>query len=341
MNSLSGQRAEKTKEIHVAMSTDRNYLEYLLVAVCSILKNLSRNYCLVLHVMNSDLSGEDREKVGALKRVRDFKVDFIEPDVSPFKKLEYKGSTYITRISTARFLLPELLPQLDKLIYLDCDLIIRDDLSKLWEIDIDGHPFGAVEEPTCRARNWEINVPKEYSHFNSGVMLMNLKRLREIDFRNTVCDFLEEHHDLVIGDQDTLNAIYHKEWRVLPVRWNVTTSMYIWRYENEFYRYKEDVVKEAFKDPAVCHFTDKQKPNSFLCRHPYKHEYRKYWSIVFERKCTIQDVSFKSFSVMGLYVVRNKYMYLRYQIKKNAPFLITPLKVIKRICAGDYFKNKN
>lgn len=321
---------QNAKEIiHVAMSSDDHYIQYLTVAVCSILKNLSERYSLNLYVLHQGLSDVSRSSIEQLQQVRSFNCEFIEADIEVFKKLKYSSSTYITKVGTARFLLPEMLSDLNKCIYLDCDLIVRSDLSELWKVDIGESAFGAVEEPICRSRNKMLDIPEASSHFNSGVLVLNLKRLREIKLSEIICDFLNNYSEKVGGDQDTLNVLFHDQWFALPMKWNVTVSAYTCKYDVKSYKYEVDEIREARKNPAMCHFTDRIKPDSLLCRHPYRQDYLKYRNFTFWKDMPLKDVTLGTFFMRFIYFCKKTKDEFKNVIRTRFPNIFIQLKSVK------------
>ncbi|WP_396126164.1 glycosyltransferase family 8 protein [Anaerobacillus sp. CMMVII] len=173
---------------------------------------------------------------------------------------------YITKETYFRILLPELLSsKIKKVLYLDCDLIVKKDISELWNTDIKKYILAAVDESSMfgsgrrRRLKKELGISKRSRYFNAGVLLLNLKKWRKDGVSERIVNYLKRHPKLTFMDQDALNAVLHNEWHQLDYKWNYTT--YHW---DQFPHVK----------PAIIHFCGWRKPWNSDIR--YKEEYFKY-----------------------------------------------------------------
>ena len=143
----------------------------------------------------------------------------LEPFAPPVRRLHLNNSTY------ARFLLAELLPDIDRIIYLDCDLLIDADLSPLFTLDLAGRLVGAVPDRIVPllARtlpDWELTErEKEMPAFNAGIMLMDLSALRRADLIASIAPSIPRLQS-VLQSQAVLNYVLRDRWLMLPSRWN-------------------------------------------------------------------------------------------------------------------------
>ena len=176
-----------------------------------------------------------------------------------------------------RILLPEVLPDVDRVLYLDSDLLIRGSLAPVWEADLGaGNCLAAVTQPTLPSvlpRLQEtLGLPDAGSYFNSGVMLLDLERVRAGGYMDQVLAFIRDGRGpMPWADQDPLNAVLHARRLPLAPRWNAMTP--IFDLPPTKLPYTEAETREARADPAVIHFIGPYKPWHFLGRHPYRHEY--------------------------------------------------------------------
>jgi lipopolysaccharide biosynthesis glycosyltransferase len=181
-----------------------------------------------------------------------------------------------------RLLLPRLLPNHDRILYLDSDIIVMDSLDPLLHIDLSGKCLAAVTNPPITVE-WmakhsaALGLPEPDDYFNAGVMLMNLEGLRAGGWADRVIDFALVNTDplrasevdensprdvfvytmkhperLLFPDQDALNAVLHEHRLKLHPRWNVQTLF--WRSEVRTADLTEQRVAEARTDPAIRHF---------------------------------------------------------------------------------------
>ncbi len=199
--------------LHCALCiSDKNgtYFTYLQTLVASILSKASRP--LHLHVIADETIGAGQRR-GLEERLaaRGGRVDFYSPPGIP-AEVAAKIPPRFGVGSIYRLCLHEIVP-CDKLIYLDCDIVATLDLAELYDIDISDRLLAAVAEPNLskkdvarRLRSFS-KVPEKY--FNSGVLLLNLQKLRQFckDGNILLSTFVENYDALEYKDQDVLNGL--------------------------------------------------------------------------------------------------------------------------------------
>ena len=177
-----------------------------------------------------------------------------------------------------RVLLPHLLPGLDKVLYLDSDLIVVGSIEPLWDFDVDGYFLAAVTNPMHEEMSgWpeKIGLPDEEAYFNSGVMLLNLALLRETGSAEKIVRQAVEHPELVHwGDQCAMNVLlFERRYRLHP-KWNMMNNF------STFGRggglYSDATMAEALADPQIIHFEGppQGKPWHYSSVHPQREKYR-------------------------------------------------------------------
>ena len=130
-----------------------------------------------------------------------------------------------------RILLPTLLPDLPKVLYLDVDLLIRKPVRPLWETPLGGKAIAAVNNPLFdymveRVKN-DLGLPDGNAYFNSGVMLIDLDEMRRIKAADQVVEFIRENRaPMPWADQEPLNAVLWKSRVHLPPRWNAIPAIW-------------------------------------------------------------------------------------------------------------------
>lgn len=254
-----------SEPIHVAMATDRNYLDYALTACASLLKYTSRD--VILHLLHEELAQEDFARFEKLPRNGAFTVLPHRIENAFFEgwpPLRWSISCYY------RLILPELLPELEKIVYLDCDLLVLDDIGELYDLDLQDCACAAVAAKLRPEHYDRIGLDRKSAYFNSGVMLFAPAKMhREGHVKRFTALFRELGGRIKYPDQDILNLAYVNEYVKLPLRWNLTTSVYRNPPEEKLYDEAETVA--ALKNPGICHFTGKHKPWRFLAttHHPY------------------------------------------------------------------------
>lgn len=258
------------EKIFVALAADEKFLQHAATTICSVLQNTTSSvHFFVLH------NGIDE---GSLDQL----ADFVLPYHSSLQAIKVqnvpdglKVHGHASIANYFRLLLPICLPdEIEKVLYLDSDVLVRKDIVPLFSIDLENCAVAAVEDmewlPAWLDR---LDIPRNHKYFNSGVLLINLKEWRMRQVHAMVIRFIQEHPEkIVFWDQDGLNAVLHDEWKELPYAWNV---------QNGFFSKELLTIRHAdvVEDPYIVHFTgDTSKPwiNDF--RHPFSADYFNYRS---------------------------------------------------------------
>jgi lipopolysaccharide biosynthesis glycosyltransferase len=178
-----------------------------------------------------------------------------------------------------RFCLPELLHDRSRVIYLDSDTLVLSDLSGLWDTELDPHPLAAVAnviEPSARPHVEALGIEYPGGLFNSGVLLMDLARMRaERSSEQLFKAAADNREGVVWPDQDALNVVFAGRWLALHPRWNTQNSFWGLRQEATEV-FGAPLLDEATREPAIRHFEGPglSKPWHYLCPYPGRDEHR-------------------------------------------------------------------
>jgi lipopolysaccharide biosynthesis glycosyltransferase len=269
---------ELLADISLVCAADNRYSMQLAVVLCSVLSNLPSSKKLNAYIIDGGISPENKHKISQTLSVNNCQISWLSPEKS-FSHLRADGHFSIA--AYYRLLIPELLPDLDKVIYLDSDLMVDADISNLWGIDISDHYLAAVEDQSLP--NIQSAIPQykdfgfsgEESYFNSGVLLMNLNLWRKERLAAKIIEFMENHPEhLQLCEQHAMNIILSNKWKSINPQWNRTMAFHYytsWQ-DSPF----DEPTFELLKDhPFVVHCTTKFKPwNSY--NHPDKQLFYKY-----------------------------------------------------------------
>ena len=216
-----------SKEIPIIFSTDDNYISYLDVAIASLISNASKNHNYRIIVLNTGLKAENISKVKTNER-DGFTIDFV--DISSHLKnikSHFKDVYHFSIVTYYRLFIASLFPQYDKVIYLDCDLVVLGDISKLYYTPIGDNILGAAPEQyvqnTAEFRSYAsialgVN-PDDY--VNAGVLLINLKEFRKNNIEEKFTEMITKYNfDLLDPDQAYLNYLCQDKIYMLPNGWN-------------------------------------------------------------------------------------------------------------------------
>lgn len=219
-----------TKEIPIFFSVDDAYAPFLAAALNSAVKNSSPDRQYKAIVLYQELSEENRAKLSALA-AEHFHIEFAEMK-SGLESITDRMSNrlrcdYFTLTIYFRLFIPSMFPQYDKGIYLDSDVIVLEDPAKLFDQDIGDNLIGACADKSVadvpelvRYMEEAVGVRHE-EYINSGVLLMNLKALRDKQFDVHFLRLLNTYHfDCVAPDQDYINAICSGSIHYLDEAWD-------------------------------------------------------------------------------------------------------------------------
>jgi FkbM family methyltransferase len=175
-----------------------------------------------------------------------------------------------------RLLIPELLPDVNRVLYLDADTLILDRIRPLWDIELGDCCVAAVTNPLYRHMEWrlrdQLGMPDRRAYFNSGVMLLDLQGLRQRGLDRALVDYARDHSTHVQWpDQDVLNAVLWRHRLPLHPRWNATGSL--WSLPRRDLPWAPEEITEARIFPAIAHFLGPYKANHFRNQHPRKAQY--------------------------------------------------------------------
>lgn len=216
-------------EIPIFFSTDDRYAPFLDVAVASLIANASKEFSYRITVLNTGLAAENIS--GIKMRERDgFAIDFV--DISKHLeniKSHFKDVYHFSIVTYYRLFIASLFPQYDKIVYLDCDLVVTGDISELYNAPIGENILGAApeqfvqntEEFRCYAEVALGVDPDRY--VNAGVLVINLKEFRKAGIEEKFVNMITEHDfDLLDPDQAYLNYLCRDKIYMLPNGWNKT-----------------------------------------------------------------------------------------------------------------------
>lgn len=281
MERAAGHKDDGIKAVYAC---DDNYAMLAGVSIASLLEQCGADTDLTVYVLCCKVSEENIERLRAVSDSYPQEVILIDASeaIQELSK-QYIDAQRWSLAAFARLLTPELLPSIEKILYLDCDTLVTDDVTELWETPLGQASCAAVLEPISPFHKKNVGLPKTGPYYNSGVMLIDLNKWRKenVIFRFAEC--IKRHNGLVpFVDQGCINEVCRGDIVTLPVRYNVHTLLYDFTYEEaSAYRresgvYDKEEIEAAKKHPVVVHFT-----SSFLSRRPWiegsEHPYTKEW----------------------------------------------------------------
>ena len=254
------------KVVRLFFTVDDNYIPYLSVTIASIVRHASKKYKYHLTILHDGLSSKSKKALRKFQNNKNIFIWFYDVTLKVHSlsvKLDVRD--YYTITTYYRLFLPDLFPLFNKGLYLDSDIVVRDDIAKLYFTDLGDNLVGAVPDASVQLYDEFINYVHKViemdhtKYFNAGVLLMNFKKLREFGLEKRVVNLLKRVTFKVAQDQDLLNylckdktLLLDKKWNVMPLGervnepslihynlmfkpWNLENIMY----EEEFFKYAE------------------------------------------------------------------------------------------------------
>ena len=217
--------------IEVALCIDDNVMDYMETLIYSIYKNTS-SYVNV-NIIYKKLSDESLDKLawidGKMSTVNVRPVQISEELHKSMEKISLGHDMWNLPISSYyRIFLADILPDVDRIIYLDADTLLTGDLTELWRTDLEGNFLAAcLDERAYMKKVFSVLNPRRREYFNSGVLVFDLCLFRKYKTINDFLDFLVDTADLYeLGDQDALNLYFLDAVKLLDSSWNYGVPSY-------------------------------------------------------------------------------------------------------------------
>ena len=216
--------------VNVFFASDRNYLPYLAVALASLSKHASEENIYNVRILSEDLTNESLHGViRGLKPNVKIKVFSVADKISGIKKeLALRLRDYYSDAIYYRIFIAEMFPKLDRAVYLDSDIVLNTDVEKLYSAPIGDNLLGAVTdesvmsaEPFREYVKNHVRMKHAEDYFNSGVLVMNLAKMREEGIKDQFIKLLCKYNfKTVAPDQDYLNFLCRGKIHYLERGWN-------------------------------------------------------------------------------------------------------------------------
>lgn len=249
--------------VRVVFAADELYAIPLTVAIRSLLDHTPMRRGLEIYVLDGGIDETSKrvvlESCEGLPR-------FLSPLPRPLPSVDGALITHITPTTYLRLQLPELLPA-DKVIYLDSDLLVLDDIAELWALAPDGPPLAGVLDaflPKGFPALERLGFGSRGLYFNAGVLVMDLGEMRRSGAL-TEAAALAGRVQLPFADQDVLNVMFEKTWHQLPPRWNIQVNRMFNLLGRNTPRFQLDphpqrALDEVMARPGIVHFLGEEKP---------------------------------------------------------------------------------
>lgn len=215
------------KEIPVFFAVDNGYIPFLSVALRSLIDNTSKENIYAIKVLFTSVTEENKARIKKYER-ENISIEFVDlnKQLEEIKEKLYTRN-YFSNTTYYRLFIPELYPEYDKAVYIDSDTVCLSDIAELYNTDMGDNLIAGIPDGVIQA----IDIFKDYvervvgvadynNYFNAGVIVMNLKELRDYKFEEKFIYMLEKIKFEVAQDQDYLNRLCKGRVKILDYSWN-------------------------------------------------------------------------------------------------------------------------
>lgn len=250
-----------------------------------VIQSVLDNTCSPVRIvyLHADLSAESRAKIHRIVASRpDCSIEMVDASEALAQLPAPERSHIYSRLTYARLLAPSLLKGEQRAIYLDCDVLVKDDIRRLFDLDLAGHAFAAM--PDYGVARWVLRSAKDKQYFdnltggrpveqyfNAGVLVIDLDEWRRQNISEQTVEVIKSGIHLRYADQCALNVVAAGQYQPLPERWNLFSIHSSASKDPLLSPQKRRALREAYEDPAVIHYICEKPWTPFPM--PYKKDF--------------------------------------------------------------------
>jgi len=280
-------------QIHLAAAFDQNYLTPFYVLITSIFHNNKSN-TFHIHTIVTGITDTEREEIRQFVHNNKSEVSFYDIADIDLTGLVIPANSHFTIAAYYRLFFAALVPPaVEKLLYLDTDIVVVGNLADLYATEFNEQVAAAVPELNTPVKTHpRLGILEEGAYFNSGVLLINMAAWKQQKVTEKTLEFLHNNPDkIVFVDQDALNATIYKNYKKLDNRFNIIP-----------FDIPKDLPKKKYKsflkDKVIIHYTlSMHKPWKFTSANKFRHLYHQYKKLsprAHEKKYTDFNLNKKS-----------------------------------------------
>ena len=262
--------------------------------LCSLFEN-NRNHHINVHVLHGGLTDKSRNYLTELAEQYGNSVIYYLVDDTPLQGVQFRKNRPLSMAAYYRLLLSSVLPSsIDKILYLDCDIIVLRDLSEIFDIELDGYALAASIDhfPYDSKHRMQLHMEADERTFCSGVMLINLKYWRDNNVEQGLLEYAKRHRDVVyLHDQDVLNYYFKKKWFLLAPKWNCVAYSYT---PPQYPLFRQFDYEEYLNAPMLYHYAAVGLKPWYDMKMPNKKYYLKYLKLSGYKEIKFNKTSFLS-----------------------------------------------
>lgn len=254
------------QDYNICLCSDENYARYMGVTMASVLKNTDEDENIIFHIIETNIEDETKNKLISLKKIKEFEIKFYRVENN-----KYCNPPYL------RLYIVELLNNINKILYLDSDIIVNGSLKELFDIDINGYYALAVKDlyvDIYKEHKELIGIGKDATYFNSGMLMINnylavKHNIKEKFYEYFLENFNKNMEKLKYNDQCLINYVFKDKVKIIDRKWNYLPSK----------EYNLKSAEPTKDDAVIIHFVE-HKPWKEKCGQPYfLEDYWKYYQL--------------------------------------------------------------
>ena len=240
-------------EMNICFAAYNNYAPYMGTAIASVLKNSLEDEKITFHLIDGGITKENKDKILSLKNIKDCDIIFYTPDIERYNAWFEKtlAKLYFSPAMFYRLSIASLIPDVDKILYLDSDLIVTGSLKELFLMNLENY-YAFVVEHLIELEKEKKDKNKKY--FCSGFLLINNKLWKENNVEAQFINYYEKNYQTCFGDQDILNAVLEDKVKYIDKKWSFLAD--------KRYYYQNPNLKDAI----IVQYLGFEKPWMKNCR---------------------------------------------------------------------------
>ena len=264
------------KDVNICAAVNNDYVPYLAVMLESLIMFADKDRTYKIHVLHTDID-ESNQRLICQMMTKNFEVQFYDVNERMKGYSNLFVSNHIKIETYFRLLLPDMLRDVDKILYIDCDVIANTDVAKLYDVDVTNYFLAGTRDADIAANYNKdisfkdymdsvvgIDLDHPYDYIQAGIILMNLRKFREECNTDSLLN-IALSREWMYHDQDTLNHVCVGNILFVDYAWD-----FVYDYNESFRRSKEVLIDapnfilqdylRAKAEPKMIHFSWTDKP---------------------------------------------------------------------------------
>ena len=271
--------------MNILYASNDGYADFLGVSLYSLLENNKEVEKITIYIFEREISNQNKEKLQNEVEQYNRRIEFI--DISDLEeRIGFKVNASGYNITTlARLFIEDLLPtEVEKILYLDCDIIVNSNIEELWNTDLAGKSLAATIEVYMPLDKKErIGLGKEDPYYNAGMLLINRTYWYEKSLKDQFLNYYKDNGgELLYNDQDIINHCC--KGSIVPVShtYNFEPNVYYFPYSYLmkvnplFFNGTKEEYKDIIRNPKMIHYLGDERPWVKGNKNPYSPLYYRY-----------------------------------------------------------------